>query len=167
MFNLDDMTDENDKEHNKKWPYLSNHPYKILIIGDCGSRKTNALFNWISQQGNIDKIYLHAKDLIEPRYEFLIKRKEDEGMKYLNDSKAFIDCSNTTDDVHNDINEYNPTRKRKNLIFLMWLQTLWIIIKLQAVVKELFNRCRKLNISLALLHIFLNILIFLFQKNSN
>ena len=45
MFNLDDMTDENDKEHHKKWPYLSNHPYKILIIGDCGSRKTNALFN--------------------------------------------------------------------------------------------------------------------------
>ena len=45
MFNLDDMTDENDKEHNKKWPYLSNHPYKILIIGDFGSRKTNALFN--------------------------------------------------------------------------------------------------------------------------
>ena len=45
MFNLDDMTDENDKEHNKKWPYIPDHPYKILIIRDSGSRKTNALFN--------------------------------------------------------------------------------------------------------------------------
>ena len=113
------MMDENNKEHNKEWPYIPDHPYKILIIGDSGSRETNALFNLISQQGNIDKIYLYVKDLIEPKYEFLIKRKEDEGMKYLNDTKAFIDCSNTTDNVHNDINEYNPTRKRKILIFLM------------------------------------------------
>ena len=160
------MMDENDKEHNKKWPYIPDHPYKILIIGDSGSRETNALFNLISQQGNIDEIYLYVKDLIQSKYEFLIKRKEDEGMKYLNDSKTFIDCSNTTDNVHNDINEYNPTRKRKILIFFDDVIA-DIAKKLQAVVKELFNRCRKLNISLVSLHIFLNILIFLFQKNSN
>ena len=72
MFNLDHITNENNKEHNKKWPYISDHQYQILIIGGSGSGKTNALLNLISQQDDIDKIYFYAKDLSEAKYQFLI-----------------------------------------------------------------------------------------------
>ena len=64
----------------------------------------------------IDKIYLYAEELNEPKYQFLIKRREDVGIKNLNDLKAFTGHSNTIDDVYEDINEYNPARKRKVLI---------------------------------------------------
>ena len=77
MFNLDDIANKNNKEHNKKWPYVLDHPYKILIIGGSRSGKTNALLNLISQQDDIDKIYLYAKDLIEAKYDFLIRKHED------------------------------------------------------------------------------------------
>ena len=68
--------DENNKEHNKKWPFIPDHPYRMLINGGSGSGKTNALLNLIQEQGDIDKIYLYAKDLSEPKYEFLIKKCE-------------------------------------------------------------------------------------------
>ena len=116
MFNLDYITNENNKEHNSKWLYIPDHPYKILIIVCSGSRKTNALFNLIKQQDSdnlIDKIHLYAKDLNEPKYQFFIKRREDVGIKYLNDPKAFIEHSNAMDDVYEDINEHNPARERK------------------------------------------------------
>ena len=76
MINLDNITSENNKEHNKKWPYIPDHPYIILIIGGFGSGKTNTLLNLINGQDVIDKIYLYAKDLNEPKYEFLIKNCE-------------------------------------------------------------------------------------------
>ena len=63
MFNVDIITKENNREHNKKWPFIPDHPYRILIIGGSGSRKTNALLNLIKEQGDVDKIYLHAKEL--------------------------------------------------------------------------------------------------------
>ena len=69
----------------------SYHPYRILIIGGSGSRKTNTLLNLINEQKDIDKIYLYAKDLSEPKYEYLIKNHENVGKKHLNDSKAFIE----------------------------------------------------------------------------
>ena len=75
-------------DHNKKWPYISDHPYRMLIIGGYGSGKNNALFNLIKQQDGdnlIDKICLYAKDLSEPKYQFLIKKREDVGIKHLND----------------------------------------------------------------------------------
>ena len=59
---------------------------------------------------------MYAKDLSEPKYEFFIKRREDAGTKHLNDQKSFIECSNTIDDVYENIGEYNPNRKRKILI---------------------------------------------------
>ena len=67
MFNLDGITNENNKEHNKKWQFLPDHPYIILIIGGSGSGKINALLILISQQRDIDKISLNAKDLSEPK----------------------------------------------------------------------------------------------------
>ena len=91
MFNLDDITNENFKEHNEKWRYIPNHSYRILIIRGSGSGKTNELLTWISKHSDIDKIYLYAKDLSEPKCEFLITW-EDAGIKNLNDSNRFIKC---------------------------------------------------------------------------
>ena len=72
-------------KNNTKWPFNPHHPYTILIIGGSGSRKTNALLNLIKEQDDIDKIYLYAKDLSEPKYKLLIKKHEDGGAKHLND----------------------------------------------------------------------------------
>ena len=66
MINLDNITNENNKKHNEKWPYVPYHPYRILITGDSGSGKTNLLLNLINEQRDIDKIYLYAKELSEP-----------------------------------------------------------------------------------------------------
>ena len=74
------------------------------------------MLNLINEQRDIDKIYLHAKDLSESKYEHLIKNRENVGIKHLNYSKAFIDCSNTMNDVYENTDLYNPNRKRKILI---------------------------------------------------
>ena len=87
-----------------------------MIIGGSGSGKTNVLLNLIKEQENIDKIYLHADDLSESKYEFLIKKCENAGTKHLNNFNALIDCSNTMDDVYEKIDDYNPNRKIKILI---------------------------------------------------
>ena len=152
MFNLDDTTNEHNEEHNLKWPHIPDHPYRMLIIGGSGSGKTNALLNLIKEQDSdnlIDKIYLYAKDLNEPKYQFLIKKREGAGIKHSDDPKAFIEYSPYMDDVYNNIDDYNPTRKRKNLIvFDDMIADIMTNKKFQAIVKELFIRCRKLNISL-------------------
>ena len=79
---------------NSEWPYIPDHPYKILIIGSSGSGKTNALLNLINNQSGIDKIYLYTKDSYENKYQFLTNKREIIGLKYLNDPKAFIEYSN-------------------------------------------------------------------------
>ena len=166
MINLGSITNENNKEHNEKWPHIPDYPYRILIIGGSGSGKTNTLLNLIKEQDYhdvIDKIYLYTKDLSEPKYEYLIKKREDAGIKHLNNPNAFIECSNTMDDVYENIDDCNPSRKRKILIvFDDMIADIMTNTKFQAIIKELFIRCRKLNISLSL-NISLN-LIFLFQK---
>ena len=63
---------------------------------------------------NIDKIYLYARDLNKPKYKILIKKRENAGIKYLNDPNAFIEYSDTLDDIYENINDYNSSRK-KNL----------------------------------------------------
>ena len=149
MINLDSITNESNKKRNEKWPYIPDHPYRILIIGGSGSGKTNTLLNLINEQNDIDKIYLYARDLSEPKYEYLIKEREDAGIKHLNNQNALIKCSNTMDDVYENINDYNRIRIiKKIIVFDDMIADILEIKKLQAITKELFIRCRKLNISL-------------------
>ena len=60
----------------------------------------------------IDKIYLYGKDLNEPKFQFLIKRCENVGIKHLNDPKAFIEYSTHMNDVYNNVKDYNPNKKK-------------------------------------------------------
>ena len=86
----------------------------------------------------------------------MIKRCEDAGIKHFNDSNAFIECFNTIDDntddynVYENIDDYNPSRKRKVLIvFDDMIADIVTNKKVQVIIKELFINCRKVNISLA------------------
>ena len=147
MINLDSITNENNKKHNEKWPYIPDHPYRIIIIGGSGSRKTNVLINLINEQKDIEKIYLYARDLSEPKYKYFIKKREDAGKKHLNNLIAFLECSNTMDDVYENIHDYNLNRKRKILIvFDNMIAVIMTNKQFQSIIKELFIRCTKLNI---------------------
>ena len=151
MFNLDDITNENSKEHNQKWPFFINHPCRILIIGGSGSGKTNALLDLISHQDDIDKIHSHAKDLSEPKYQFLIKKREDAGVNHSNYSNYSIGFSNTMDYVYKSVDDYNANRKRRILVvFDDMIADIMSNKKFQAIIKKLFIRWRKLNTSLVL-----------------
>ena len=88
----------------------------MLIIGGSGSRKTIALLNLINHELDIDKIYLYAKDLSEAKYQLLINKRESTGLKYFNDSKAFIKSSNDMEDIYKNIEEYKPNKKLKIFI---------------------------------------------------
>ena len=140
------------EKHNLKWTYTPDHPYRKLITGGSGSGKTNALLNLIKEQDSDDlivKIYLYAKDLNEPKYQFLIKRRKDVAIKHLNEPKAFIEYSQCMGDVYSNINDYNPNRKRKILIvFDDMIADIMTNRKFQAILKELFIRCKISNISL-------------------
>ena len=123
-----------------------------IIIGGSGSGKTNTLLNLINEQKDIDKTYLYAKDLSEPKYEYLIKNRKNTGIKHLNDGNAFIEYSSMMDDVHRNIDDYNPNRKRKMLIvFDDMIADIMTNKQFQSIIKELFIRCRKLNISLVII----------------
>ena len=120
-----------------------------MIIGGSGSGKTKLLLTLVKKQDDIDKIYLYVENFIEPKYEFLIKKHEVVGIKYCNDPNAFIECSNRIDDVYQNIDDYNPSRKIKILIvFDDMIADIMSNKTFQAIIKELFIRCRKVNISL-------------------
>ena len=106
-------------KNNEKWPYVPDHPYRVLIIGGSESWKANTLYNLINEQNDIDKIYLYARDLYERKYKILIKKRENAGIKHLNDPNAFIECWNMMDDVYENINDYNLSWK-KNLDYFWW-----------------------------------------------
>ena len=149
MINLDNIINDNNNNRNEKWPYIPDHPCRILIFSGSESGKTNTLLNLINEQKDTDKIYLYAKDLNEAKYEYLIKNRENAGIKHVNDGNAFIECLNTMDDVYKSINDYNPNRRRKILIvFDDMIADIMTNKKFQAIIKELFSRCRKVNISL-------------------
>ena len=149
MINLDNIVNNNTKGHNEKWPYIPDHPYRILIICGSGSGKRNTLLNLIEEQKDTDRIYLYAKDLSESKYEHSIKNRKNGGIKHLNNSKTFIEYSNTMNDVYENIEDYNLNRKRKVLIvFDDMIADIMTSKKFQSIIKELFIRCRKINISL-------------------
>ena len=149
MINFDDYTNENKTEHNSKWPYTPDHPYRILIVGGSGSGKTNALLNLINNQPDIDKIYLYAKDPYEAKHQYLINKREKVGLDDFKDRKAFMEYSNDAQDVYKNIEDYNPRKKRK--ILIVFDDTIADMInnkKLNPAVIELFIRGRKLGISI-------------------
>ena len=149
MINFNNDTNENKTKYNKNWPYVPDHPYRILIIGVSGSGKTNLLLNLIENQPDIDEIYLYAKDPCESEYQYVINKREGVGMNHFNDPKAFIEYSNDMHDVYKNINEYNPDNKNKILIvFDDMIADMIHNKKLNSIVTELFIRVRKLNIYL-------------------
>ena len=149
MVNFDDYTNENIIEHNPKWPYIPDHPYRILIIASSGSGKTNALLNLINNLPDIDKIYLYARDPYEEKYQYLIKKREKVGLDHFDDDKAFIEYSNDMKDVCKNIEDYNLGKKREKLIvFDDMIADMINNKKLNPIVTELFIRGRKLNVSI-------------------
>ena len=110
MLNLDNIVSNKKKKEDNDWPF------RMLIIGPSGSGKTNTLLHLINNLHPIDKIYLYAKDIHEPKYEYLINKREQAGIKNLDDPKAFIEYSDDMDDVLNNINNYNKNRDKKVLI---------------------------------------------------
>ena len=149
MINFDDYTNENKIEHHSKWPYIPDHPYRILIVGGSRSGKTNALLNLINNQPDIDKIYLYAKDPYEAKYQYLINKREKVGLVLFKDSKAFMEYSNDMEDIYKNIEDYNPGKKRKILIvFDDVVADMINNKKLNPIVTELFIRGRKPNISI-------------------
>ena len=141
MFNLDNITK---KDNNKDWSY------RKLIIGPSESGKTTYLLCSIQKDNNIiDKIDLYAKDLDKPKYKLLIDKREKAGINFNNDPNAFIEYSNSMDDILSNIEDYNKKRKRKILIiFDDMISHVMLDKKAQQILKDLFIRCIKLNISL-------------------
>ena len=104
--------------HNPDWPYIPDHPYRILTIGSSSRLgKTNLLLNLIKHQRlGIDTIHLYIKDPFESKYQLLINGRVKVGIKTLKNPKAFIDYSKTIDDLYENLEDYNPTKKRRMLI---------------------------------------------------
>ena len=144
MLNLDDII--SNKKENKD----NNWPFRMLIIGPSGSGKTNTLLHLINNFHPIDKIYLYSKDTDEKKYQYLINKREQAGIKNLNDPHAFIEYLSDMNDVLDDINNYNKNRDKKVLIISDdMIADIMRSEKFKAIVTELFIRCRKLNISIA------------------
>ena len=149
MINFDEYTNENRIKHNPNWPYIPDHPYRILIVGGSGSGKTNALLNLINNQPDIDKIYLYVKEPYEYKYQYLINKRESVGINHINDPKTFIKYFNDMHKVYKNIDNYNPDKENKVLIvFDDMIAGMIDNKKLNSIVIELFIRGRKSNISL-------------------
>ena len=126
------------KQHNRKWPHIPDHRYRISVRGGSWSGKTTALLNIINNQPDINEIYLYAKDPYEVKYQYLINKREKVGLDHFNDMQ----------DVYKNIEEYNLGKKHKILIVLDdMIADMINNKKLNPVVTELFIRGRKLIIS--------------------
>ena len=91
LIKFDDFNEENIKEYDQMWPQIFYHSYRISIINCSRSWKANSLFNLMSQQADIDKIYLYAKDPYEPKYQLIINKKQSAELKHFNNSKVFVE----------------------------------------------------------------------------
>ena len=143
MLNLDDIVRNKKENKDNDWPF------RMLIIGPSGAGKTNTLLHLINNFHPIDKIYSYAKDTDERKYQYLIHKREQAGIKNVNDPHAFIEYSSDMNDALDDINNYNKNRDKKVLIiFDDMIADIMRSEKFKTIVKELFIRCRKLNISI-------------------
>ena len=151
MLNLDIVSNKNKNKDTtgSSSSERNNWPFRMLIIGPSGSGKTNTLPHLINNLHPIDKIYLYAKDVNEPKYEYLINKREQVGIKNLNDPHAFIEYSDDMDDVLDDINNYNKIRDKKVLIvFDDMIADIEYNKKFKRLIKELFHRARKISVSI-------------------
>ena len=124
-------------------------PFRMLIIGPSGSGKTNTLLHLINNLHRIDEIYLYAKDLSEPKYEFLVNKREQARINNLNDPHAFIEYSDDMNDVYENINNHNKNRDEKVLIvFDDMIADIEYNKNFKQIIKELFYRARKINVSI-------------------
>ena len=139
--NLDDIV-----SNNKSSSESNDWSFRMIIIGPSGSGKTNTLLHLMNNFHPIDKIYLYAKDTDEKKCQFLINKREQAGLKNLNDPHAFIEYSNNMNDVFDNIDDYDKNRHKK-IIFDM-IAGIMRSEKFKAIVKELFIRRRKLNVSI-------------------
>ena len=134
MLNLDNIVSNEKKSslEDNDWPF------RMLIMGPSGSGKTNT---------SLHKIYFYAKDIHEPKYEYLINVREQAGIKNLNDPQAFIDYSDDMN-VLDDINNYNKNKDKKVLIvFDDMIADVEYNKNFKRIIKELFYRARKINVS--------------------
>ena len=83
MINFNDVTKENIKEHNPNLSDISDHPYRILIVGGSRSWKTNALLNLINHEPDTDKNYLYVIGPFETKYQFINNKREIKRFKSL------------------------------------------------------------------------------------
>ena len=128
--------------------------HRFLENKQCGIIQPHLMFliyllviNVLSVCRSLKKLKIESTMSI--KYKFLIKKRENVGIKHCNNPNAFIEYSNTMDDVYKNIDDYNPNRKRKILIvFDDMIADIMTNKKFQSIIKELFIRCRKLNISL-------------------
>ena len=145
MLNLDNIV----SNKNTGFSEDNNWPFGMLIIGPSGSGKTNTLLHLINNLYPIDKIYLYAKDIHKPKYEYLINKREQVGIKNLNDLHTFIEHLDDMNDVLDDINNYNKNRDKKVLIvFDDMIADIEYSKNFKRIIKELFYRARKINVSI-------------------
>ena len=124
-------------------------PFRMLIIRPSGSGKTNTLLHLINNLNPIDETYLYAKDINESKYEYLINKREQTGIKNLNDPNAFIEYSDDMNDVLDDINNYNKNRDKKVLIvFDDMIADIEYNKNFKRIIKELFYKACKINVSI-------------------
>ena len=142
MLNLANIVSNKNENKNNNWPF------RMLIIGPSSSGKTNILLHLLNNLHPIDKIYLYAKDIHEPKYEYLINKREQAGINNLNDPKAFIEYSDDVNNVLDNINNYNKNRDKKVLIvFDDTITDIDYNKNFKRIIKELFYRARKINVS--------------------
>ena len=154
MVNLDNIVSNKKKSLSEDTTVSSSSerndwPFRMLIIGPSGSGKTNTLLHLINNLHPIDKIYLYATDIHEPKYEYLINKREQAGTKNLNDPNAFIEYSDDMSDVLDDINNYNKNRDKKVLtVFDDMIADIEYNKNFKRIIKELFYRAHKINVSI-------------------
>ena len=136
--------------HNTKWPYIPDRPNRFLIIGGSQSGQTNVLLNLIKyQQPDFKKICIYIKDPFEWKYQLLINGWEKVATEILKNPKAFIGYSQKIDEFYENLQYYNPTKKRRVLIvFDDLIADIESKETVSSIVTELFLRGRKLNLSL-------------------